>query len=147
MNRLYIGIDPGAKTGFAVSYRGKLQRVETTDFWGAIMYIDNLVKTADGAPIVLVIERPDLNKPVWISRKPGMSKKLQDNIAQKVGANKRDAILLVEYAERMGMTVIPVRPKAGGTTKTTPEYFKKITGWTKRTSEHSRDAAMMIIGR
>lgn len=31
-------------------------------------------------------------------------------------------------------------------TKTKADYFKRLTGWTKRTSEHSRDAGMLVFG-
>lgn len=32
-------------------------------------------------------------------------------------------------------------------TKLTAEQFNRLTGWTARTNEHSRDAAMLIWGR
>ena len=38
-------------------------------------------------------------------------------------------------------------PPAKGGTKLNPDYFKALTGWKKRTSEHARDAAMIVFGR
>jgi hypothetical protein len=38
-------------------------------------------------------------------------------------------------------------PPAKGATKLDPDFFKALTGWKKRTSEHARDAAMIVFGR
>ena len=36
--------------------------------------------------------------------------------------------------------------KENGLAQTTAQEFKRITGWDKRTSTHSRDAVMLIWG-
>lgn len=38
-------------------------------------------------------------------------------------------------------------PPTKGATKMSAEAFRDLTGWRGRTSEHSRDAAMLVFGR
>ena len=62
--------------------------------------------------------------------------------AQNVGMNKRDAQLLIAYAEAHNFQVLAVRPTR---TKLKADTFKKMTGWDKRTNQHARDAAMLVF--
>lgn len=37
-------------------------------------------------------------------------------------------------------------PPKNNKTKVTAEYFRRVIGWTERTNEHERDAAMLVYG-
>ncbi len=66
--------------------------------------------------------------------------------AQGVGSVKRDAQIWEDWCIEQEFNYIMVHPKANAT-KTKADLFKKITGWTGRTNEHARDAAMLVFKR
>ena len=142
MNRnILIGIDP--PKGYAVwnTDTQRFEAIETTDFWGIIERLDE-----DAMRIrTVVIEAPQKNPPVF--PRPGQSRAAFLKIAQNVGENKATAKLIAEYARRIGLNVVEVQPTKRSMTKLRPEYFREITGWKKGTSEHGRDAAMLVFGR
>jgi hypothetical protein len=47
------------------------------------------------------------------------------------------------FLKDLGVPFEMVAPK-GGKTKLSVQTFQKITGYTQRTSEHARDAAMLV---
>lgn len=146
--RCFIGIDPGTRTGFAVKVDGFKMKVETTDFFGAIERIQFYRKRFECLEVR--IEDPSQNKPVWFDHRKATVKvseaRSKLKIAQNVGENKKEAKLLIEFCKRLNIKVIPVRPKRGSMTKVSPELFRKVTGYGGRTSEHGRDAGMLIAG-
>lgn len=148
--KIFVGIDPGISTGFAVyTKKPQMQFLElaTLDFWKTIDRLKNL-HLNHGQNLTVVIEDPNGNKPVFM--KAGVkSNAMAVRVGQNVGSNKREASLLIEYCQNKGINVIPVVPKkkaSGATGKITQEYFQKITGHTKRCSQHARDAGMLIWG-
>ena len=64
---------------------------------------------------------------------------------QGAGSIKRDCSIWAEFFAETGIQNFPVKPQAGGT-KWTAKAFAKLTGWTERTNEHGRDAAMLVYG-
>ena len=141
--RHFIGIDPGRKTGLAV-WDAKLSTFElldTLDFWQTV----DLVTTAyPPLSTVLVIEDPGMNKPTFGHGEAARRKR--EKISRNVGWNQCEAALLIEGFERLGYEVRRVRPqgKKGEKRKWNAAKFRAITGYTKRTSEHSRDAGMLV---
>ena len=146
MTKIRIGIDPGAETGFSVIRDGRLWVVETTDFWGAteLIRIYNDQQRFIELNLVVYIEAPQLVPPTF---NRGQGRKVNEKISQNVGENKAHSKLLIEYCERNNIEVVPVKPSGGPLTKMDDAFFRKLTGWTKRTSQHSRDAVSMIWGR
>ena len=154
--RFYIGIDPGRKTGFAVwdSSDKKLCVVKTFSFWQVADELEEISSTflihapepcaLDVLPTV-VIEDPSKNKPTFFRK--GMTQREMQKISQNVGANKEHGLLMIDRAESLGFEVIRVRPYSKTQTKLKADTFKKITGYQGRTSEHARDAAMLVFGR
>ena len=82
--------------------------------------------------------------------------------AQNVGQNKAAAKLIIKMLRQKGVPVIEVAPSKRQRadkeknqraellrmpTKTSPEQFRRITGYTSRSSEHARDAATLVFGR
>lgn len=133
----YIGIDPGTHTGMAVwdSKEGKFLSLETLPIHRAMVEVMNL---RIGREILVVFE--DARQRKWYG-KGNTNAKLQG-----AGSVKRDCSIWEEFCKDYG---IPFRaiPPVKGATKITPEYFKLISHYQGRTSEHSRDAAMLVIGR
>lgn len=132
-----IGIDPGTHTGMAVwdSKEGKFLSLETLPIHRAMVEVMNL---RIGREILVVFE--DARQRKWFGKGDTNAKK------QGAGSVKRDCSIWEEFCKDYG---IPFRaiPPVKGATKITPEYFKLISHYQGRTSEHSRDAAMLVIGR
>jgi hypothetical protein len=135
MKRITIGIDPGVNTGIAVAVDGVLERVETCRFWEAHCLIMALHAGPDA--VELVIEDPRGQR---VAPSQYNSARLRG-----VGSVERDAKLWIEYAEHYGIPYRAVKP--GKLRKIDAATFAKLTGWTGRTSEHARAAAMMVHER
>lgn len=139
MTTTYIGIDPGKHTGVAVwDKQGRyFTDVMTLDFFGAL----NFLKHYNPAYTQVVIEDATQNKPTF--RRKGQRIGVADRMAQNVGSVKRDTQLLIEWCEQHGFAVLRVKP---GKHKLKADAFKRITEFTARTSQHARDAAMLVWG-
>jgi hypothetical protein len=142
--RFIIGIDGGTKTGVAVwDVSGRLfQHVKTIDFWEAYHWICEVFKPAE---TVIYIEDPSKNPPVW--KRPGMKDHEYYKKCQHVGAVKRESLLMMKGLERQEFEVKAIRPQKGSFTKMKSAAFKHVTKYKGRTSEHSRDAAMLVFQR
>lgn len=64
---------------------------------------------------------------------------------QGAGSVKRDATVWQDFLQDLCIPYEAVAPK-NNKTKITADYFRKVTGWEGRTSEHARDAAMLVFG-
>lgn len=140
VNKILIGIDTGVNTGFAVAFDsgngGELKKVECLSITKAMANINELVKEHGKESIKLYIE--DARLRTWVTG--GREK------AQGVGSVKRDAKIWEDWCNEQELNYIMIHPKANAT-KTNSDLFKKITGWTSRTNEHARDAAMLVFRR
>ncbi len=139
MTDIYIGIDPGTHTGIAV-WSHKEQRffmLGTKTMYEATEDIINLVNKHGRDNIFVRFE--DARKRNWFG-KAGREQ------LQGAGSIKRDCSLWEEFLTAKNIPFATVAPKANST-KMKPEAFAKYTGWTKRTSEHVRDAAMLVFGK
>jgi hypothetical protein len=132
---IYIGIDPGVKTGYAVwsPYSKSFKEIGA----GHMLTIMNIVlRTCRLDDHMVIIE--DARKRKKFDRKDWDPKKYQG-----VGSVKRDCQLWEEFCQMNAINFIMRHPR---NTKTTAESFKKMTGYNKSTNEHSRDAAMIVYG-
>lgn len=131
-----IGIDTGTKTGIAIwDKRSKsFDSIETVQIHTAMKIVRDY--SAD-YNISVRVEDARLRK--WF----GNSGREQ---LQGAGSIKRDAVIWDDFLKELGITYEMVAPK-NNTTKLTAEQFKQISNWDKQTSEHSRDAAMLVFGR
>lgn len=132
-----IGIDPGTHTGMAVwdSKERKFLSLETLPIHRAMVEVMNL---RIGRDIQVVFE--DARQRKWYG-KGNTNAKLQG-----AGSVKRDCSIWEDFCKDYG---IPFRaiPPVKGATKVSAKYFKMVSHYQGRTSEHSRDAAMLVIGR
>lgn len=134
---IYIGIDPGTNTGFAVAKDGELTIVETLKIHQAWLELMAIVQETDDK-IKVRIEDPNLRK--WF----GNEKNHRDK-AQGAGSVKRDFSIWVDILDSLGIEFERVAPKDIPNLAAGP--FKAITGWSGRTSQHAREAAILVHQR
>jgi len=133
---IIIGIDTGVNTGYAIydTRTKKLLTVETIKVHEAILRI--LALRNEQVKLFVRFEDARLRK--WFGSKG-------KEALQGAGSVKRDAKIMQDFLEDYGIPYEAVAPK-NNKTKVKADYFSKLTGWSKRTSEHSRDAAALIYG-
>ena len=140
MTKILIGIDTGVHTGFAVAFDhgegGVLQKVESLSITQAMQSVLEYEDEHDIKDIMLYIE--DARKRTWFTG--GREK------AQGVGSVKRDAQIWEDWCTEQGLNFKMIHPAANATKMKAPEFTRK-TGWTGRTNEHARDAAMLVFKR
>lgn len=133
---LILGIDPGADTGVAVFEAGLLSRLITIE----PAHIGRLL---DGHnPERVIFEDSRLQSHVWVKAKTRAA-------AVKIGRNigEVDAwckLIVAECAER-GIPAHGISPKVKGAKIEKQDEFNRITGWTGKSNQHERDAAMCAL--
>lgn len=130
---LIIGIDPGVKTGLAVwdAEKGALTHVRTESIVSAMAFCRWRIQT-DRVEIWF----EDARKRTWFGGKGREA-------LQGAGSIKRDCSIWEEFCTFHDIPFQAIAPKKGGT-KWSAGLFKRVTGWPERTSEHARDAAMLV---
>lgn len=138
---LKIGIDTGVNTGFAVwdTSSKALLEVSTLKIHEALLRVKEL---SDSEDIEVYFEDARLRK--WIPQDPSYSR--MKGRLQGAGSVKRDCSIWEDFLTDLGVEFHPVAPK-NNATKLNATFFEKITGWKGRTSEHARDAAMLVFNR
>ena len=136
---IYIGIDPGTHTGVAVwdSKEGKFLSLESMPIHIALTRV--LAIAERHRDDVLVIFE-DARLRTWFG-KGNVSAK-----AQGAGSVKRDCSIWEDFLTDMEIPFVTTKP-GNVATKVTPSWFRKLTGWEGRCSDHARDAAMLVFGR
>lgn len=133
--RYFIGIDVGTHTGVAVWDKCQKRFVEilTTTILQAMEIVKKYEKTDS-----LQVRLEDARKRKWF----GDSGRER---LQGAGSIKRDCVIWEEFLNERKIPYMLVAPK-NNSTKLSAESFKKITGYSGRTNEHTRDAAMLVFG-
>ena len=134
-----IGIDPGTHTGVAVwdSREGKFLSLETLLIHQAISKVGYIAEIHKG-DVQVVFE--DARQRTWFGKGDTNAK------LQGAGSVKRDCSIWEDFCKDYDIP-FQAKPPVKGATKVSAEYFKMVSHYTGRTSEHSRDAAMLVIGR
>ena len=133
-----IGIDAGTHTGIAIYNvkKSKFSVIKSLPLHLAHIMILDFNNTHKGNFYVIV---EDARQRKWFGKE-------SDSKLQGAGSIKRDCRFWDEVLNYHKMPHLFVHPINGGT-KLKSDYFKKITGYTERTNEHGRDAAMLVFGR
>ena len=136
-----IGIDPGTHTGVAVwdTREGKFLSLETLLIHRAMTFILKWSLKAEDTEQEIQIVFEDARQRKWYG-KDGNAKR------QGAGSVKRDCSIWEDFCRDYQIPFVAVPPMKGGT-KVDESYFKTISGWKGRTSNHARDAAMLVLGR
>ena len=132
MKRILIGIDPGKNTGLAVIKDGKLVRCET-------MLIHEAMKELEGFGPDYV--EYDIHVVVEDARK----RSGKPEAAQGAGSVKRDSSIWEDFLTDLKISFKMVAPRKNGTRFRDQIFRASYPYWKKRTSEHSRIAANLLI--
>lgn len=137
-----VGIDPGTHTGLAVwdSRQGRFLRLETLPIHRALAVVSSMSLDCSMCKVEMELVFEDARQRTWFG-KGDVSAKMQG-----AGSVKRDCSIWEDFCKDYGITYT-AKPPVKGATKVSAEYFRMITGWEGRTSEHSRDAGMLVVGR
>lgn len=140
---IYVGIDSGKNTGYAVwdTQSKNLLEVKTILIHQAMKSVEELNAQNPGKVVVRV---EDARQRTWFGTER-MSRDEERKKLQGVGSVKRDATIWEDFLVDLGVKFEMVAPKRS-VTKMDSDTFKVYTKWAKRTSEHSRDAAMLVYG-
>ncbi len=130
-----IGIDPGTKTGVALIVHGKLQSVETMTICKAMNFVREWSEHIQYTRSIFV-RVEDARQRKWFG-KTGTER------LKGAGSVERDCSIWQEFLTDLKIHFEMVHPK--NVRATTPEQFRQLTGYTKQTSIHAREAAWMII--
>ena len=136
-----IGIDPGEHTGVAVwnTSTQAFALLDTMPLHRAIALVKEYADEEGRQGIRVVFE--DARQRQWFPRERNASE--YRGRLMGAGAAKRDAKIWEEYLTDLGIPFIAHKPQSGGT-KWKAATFARITGYKGRTSEHARDAALLV---
>lgn len=140
---IWIGIDTGVHTGLAI-WDGKDRRflsIELLKIHRAMDVVEALAKANPGE-VRARVEDARLRK--WI---PNMGS-IRNEIGRAKGAGsvERDCSIWEDFLADINVPCEMVAPK-NNVTKLRQEAFSNLTGWSQRTNEHERDAAMLVFGK
>lgn len=129
-----IGIDTGKETGFATysTVSRKLLSVETIPIHQAM---ERVLALSLRFKIKVRFEDARLRKVFGDTGR---------EVLQGAGSIKRDAVIWEDFLNDKGIAFEPVAPK-NNKTKLSADVFRRMTGWEGRTSNHARDAAMLVV--
>ncbi|MGV8135891.1 MAG: hypothetical protein AB2L20_11810 [Mangrovibacterium sp.] len=140
---IYVGIDTGVHTGFAIwdSRKRDFTEITSLQIHQAMMKVKVLFEEY-GPQIKVRVEDP--RQRTWFQS----SKKTREEerkMLQGVGSVKRDASIWEDFLKDLGVHYEMTHPK-NSITKMDAEEFKRVTGYTGKTNEHSRDAGFLVFG-
>lgn len=141
---LYVGIDPGVTTGFAV-WDGAAKRMLAVDSMAVHVAMREVEGLHRGGKLALVVfEDARLRK--WFAAADRRQSASGAGVREGVGSVKRDCGIWTDFLTDLGVKFLAVAPQRGAT-KWSPAHLAKLTGWTARTNNHGRDAAALVVGR
>lgn len=136
---IWIGIDCGSHTGFAVWDGKALTECSTLPIHRALFRVLELRNDND---VTVVFE--DARRRTYLPRERNVSE--YRGKLMGAGSVKRDCAIWEDFCRDNGIDYIAVPPQAG-LTKWPSDYFARVTGWKGRTSDHARDAALLVYGK
>lgn len=145
---LLIGIDGGTHTGMAVwdTEAQEFLQIATLPLHRALEEVNRWKYACDMAPrptpLRVVVEDP--RQRTWF--RPERSNSEYRGRLMGAGAAKRDAKIWEEFLQDKGILYEMRKPRAGAT-KWDAKFWEQVIGYKGRTSEHSRDAALLVYGQ
>jgi hypothetical protein len=140
---IYVGIDTGVHTGFAIWDSKKRDFIEITSLQihQAMIKVKALFEE-HGPQIKVRVEDP--RKRTWFQSNK-KTREEERKMLQGVGSVKRDASIWEDFLSDLGIPHEMTHPK-NSITKMDAEEFRRVTGYTGKTNEHSRDAGFLVFG-
>jgi hypothetical protein len=144
MTTIHIGIDPGASTGYAAwdASSRVLAAVHTLKIHEAMDYVLQVHR----AGMLHSVTFEDARLRTWFGKMDKEQVKYGAAVREGAGSVKRDCTIWADFLGAHGIAYKGVKPAAGAT-KWKADHFARVTGWTGRTSEHARDAAILVFGK
>lgn len=141
--KFYIGIDPGVNTGICVwsAEDKQIRTLRSAKIHEAMQQVKFMVASWPGR---VFVRFEDARQRKWIPRQK--NERAEKGLWAGAGSVKRDCTIWEDYLTSIGVAFEMVAPK-NNKTKVTADYFRKLTGWTEKTNEHSRDAGMLVFGK
>lgn len=138
----YIGIDTGVNTGICIyNHNSKLiEQLQTVKIHIALAMVK---KITDNSCTTVFVRVEDARLRKWIPQQK--NEKAERGRAAGAGSVKRDAQIWEDFLTDNNTPFELVAPKKNKT-KIDSGYFQKITGYKGLTSNHARDAAMLVYG-
>jgi len=140
-----IGIDPDmVASGIAVVNGKEVQHllsIKLPDLISAIKAIGS------PAEVCIKLENPEANKGLFASRQ-NKNKAVSIAIAMSVGKVQATTHHIKELLESEGYAVKLIAPLKGEVkrqAKADAKYFNKLTGWSGRSNQDQRDAALIAL--
>lgn len=137
----WFGVDPGVNTGLALVQDGELKVCETV---GIVRAMARILAAFDACEDSITIVMEDARQRQWLPRERNASE--YRGRLMGAGSVKRDCSIWEEFCEVYNLPLLKVPPRAGAT-NWTAETFRNVTGYKGRTSNHARDAALLVFGR
>ena len=137
---IYFGIDPGVNTGLALVKDGELKVVETVNIVQAMARILAAFNACENITVIF----EDARQRKYLPRERNASE--YRGKLMGAGSVKRDCEIWEEFCDVYGIKYMAIPPRAGAT-KWDADTFRNVTGWKGRTSNHARDAALLVFGR
>lgn len=136
---VYIGIDTGVHTGFAVwnTDTKSFFEVSTYTITQAMERIKMIADIRGKDDVRLFIE--DARQRKWFGR-------IGRERLKGAGSVCRDASIWEDWCKENDIECVMVAPK-NNRTKLSAAQFRALIKWPGRTSQHSRDAALLVFGR
>lgn len=140
--KYWIGIDCGVNTGFTV-WNKEQKELALVDSFSIINAINKVEAIAKEFPGQVFVRFEDARLRKWIPRQK--TEGAERGRREGAGSVKRDCSIWEEFLKENNIPYEAVAPK-NNKTKLKAEAFRKLTGWTGETNEHSRDAGMLVFG-
>ena len=138
---MVIGIDPDVdKSGVAIAIDGKLTELAALPFYDLLEFIEQHRHTAH-----FVVEDVEWDRAVYT--RPGTNAPMMKKISQDVGKVKMVGRLIGVFLAGCDAQFILVKPLKGPVklAKKDAKRFNKMTGWTGKSNEDKRDAALLAL--
>lgn len=133
---IYVGIDTGKNTGVAIWKDDHFLAIDTMMIHQAMGVVLDLKKMYAG-DLFVIFEDARQRKYFGNSGREKW---------QGAGSIKRDAVIWEDFLTDNEIQFRALPPTKGAT-KLSSKTFQNLTNWKGRTSEHARDAAMLVFGR
>jgi len=140
MPKLAIGVDPGVNTGVGIKCleSGQYKMIKSMQLHEALFLVMDLLKKYE---LYIIVEDARLRTCFKGTGKERL---------QGAGSVKRDSKIweefLIDVAKDNRRLHFKMLAPNGKKTGLSHAYFSKIIKWNKRTNQHARDAAMLIVG-
>ena len=134
--KLYIGIDPGIVSGFAI-WNKEGKKLEDVKSYKLHELFSIIKWTKERASIFVYIENPN----TWVQFRNTSPSPHQQ---QGAGGVKQTYKHIVEFLTDHNIEFVPTKLQ-GNMKKVKADYFKTLTGYQGKTNEHGRDAALLVF--